>query len=67
MQPPARICLSNAFQFYTKIPYKSDDAMFLPLARCGFVFVIATHGVKKTNKKAPVWVLILNSLKKSEF
>lgn len=67
MHSPARICLSDVFQFNTEIPYKSDDAMFLPLARCGFVFVIATHGVKKTNKKAPVWVLKLNSLKKSEF
>ena len=57
MQLPARICLPDVFQFYTEKPYKSDDAMFLPLAK----------RVKKTNKKAPVWVLKLNSLKKSEF
>ena len=26
MQPPARICLTYAFQFNTEKPYKSDDA-----------------------------------------
>ena len=33
MQPPARICLTYAFQFNTEKPCKSDDAMFLPLAK----------------------------------
>lgn len=60
MQPPAGICVTDTFQFNTETPYKSDDAMFLPLAK-------AMHGTKKTKKKAPVRVIKLNSLKKSEF